>query len=93
MVINLGELNIMHGGRRRVPKILNRIRVYNADIVVLTEYRHNQNSDIIKNKLLDEGYKWQTAAIGNRNQNTIFIASKLHFESVVPIIKLLSGQI
>ncbi|MCU7491347.1 MAG: endonuclease/exonuclease/phosphatase family protein [Ignavibacteria bacterium] len=87
MSIKLFELNIRHGGGKRIPQILKRIIGYNVDVIVLTEFRHNQNSDTIKNKLLDEGYRWQTTVPESRRTNTVFIASRLHFESV-PLIDL-----
>ncbi|MCU7495785.1 MAG: endonuclease/exonuclease/phosphatase family protein [Ignavibacteria bacterium] len=79
MSIKLVELNIRHGGGNRISKILKRITEYNADVIVLTEFRHNKNYDIIRNKLHEEGFEWQAAAIENSRANTVFIASKLQF--------------
>jgi exonuclease III len=78
--VKILTLNIRHGGGNRIPKLLSRITSYSADIIVLTEFRNNRCSDLIKNKLYEEGYLWQSTAIsGSSRANTVFISAKIPF--------------
>lgn len=72
--------NIRHGGGARINKIIDRIKYHNADIVIITEYRSNFNGIELKNKLAENGYKFQIAPVIDIKKNTLMIASKTDFE-------------
>jgi exonuclease III len=75
-------LNIRHGGGNRVKGIIARIANHNADTIVLTEFRENKNSSIIKGHLRDNGYLWQNTCMQKGNINSILVASRLKFENM-----------
>jgi len=68
-------LNIKHGGGSRLNQLLDRLKKYQADVIVLTEYRNNLNSELIKKSLKNSAYIYQfTSAISD--SNSVLIASK-----------------
>jgi exodeoxyribonuclease III len=80
--------NIRHGGGTRVNKIIDRIIEHEADIVIITEYRNNENGLIIRKALLENGYLAQVSAIVDGDKNTLLIAGKNNFSS-----KMLNKQL
>ena len=41
------SLNVRHGGGSRLVSIIDRLKQYNSDVIVLTEFRNNKNADLI----------------------------------------------
>lgn len=71
--------NIKKGGGDRVLDIFRELCKQNADIIVLTEYRNNQNSVAIKNMLLSQGYIHQSfRRTKDSHTDSIIICSKEH---------------
>jgi len=74
------EWNIRHGGdKKKQDKIIDNIIGYDADIIILTEYRENKG-ERIKSRLSESGWKQQLSTEPPENTNGIFIASKYHIE-------------
>lgn len=79
--------NIRQGGGSRLVTILNEIKKHNADIIVLTEYRDNEKSKVIKERLRNQDYIYQFYNPNLKNIkemkekliaiNSVFICSKI----------------
>ena len=72
-------LNIRHGDGTKAKQLLCVLTEFSADVVVLTEYRENSNSDIFKTSLFDLGYKWQASNSIDPKQNSVFLAARIPF--------------
>ena len=72
-------LNIRHGGGTKANALLSLLAEYSADVVVLTEYRENANSDIFRTGLFGLNYKWQASSSIDARQNAVFLAAKIPF--------------
>jgi len=76
--------NILHGGGKRAPKILDVIAKENPDIVTLQEFRHGSSKQVLLDGLigmgLDELYVPET---DSARDNTLIIASKYSFQATV----------
>jgi|SRR5690554_7007250 len=81
--ITIGTWNLRHGGGSRINQILNIISENkNIDILVLTEFRNNQNKSIIENELRKQNYQFiETLEVSSR-LNSVLIASKTQFDEV-----------
>ena len=55
-------LNIRHGGGSRIENLISVLIQTKADIIVLTEFRFNNNSNILRNALNKEGYSYATSS-------------------------------
>ncbi|MGE5621383.1 MAG: endonuclease/exonuclease/phosphatase family protein [archaeon] len=78
-------LNILHGGGKRIPLILDRLKKYNAEVIVLTEFRENKNASTIKEILCSAGWIYQANGFVTGSRiNTVFIASRIPFR-VIPL--------
>ena len=73
--------NIRQGGGKRIEAIIINIVKYNSDIIILTEYRNNENGLRIRQALLQKGYLFQYCPIVEKNINTVFIATKNDFST------------
>lgn len=74
--------NLRHGGGKRISAILDAISDNaNADIIVLTEFRNNQNKSTIENGLKEFGYSYIKTLNVEPKLNSVLIASKKEFES------------
>jgi rRNA maturation protein Rpf1 len=56
-------LNIQHGGGKRTPELIEWLRIQNADIVVLSEWRNNPNGLAIEAALKSDGYDVHSSCI------------------------------
>ena len=43
--------NLQHGGGRRISRIVEALRAYEADVLVLSEYRNNEGGFVLCEKL------------------------------------------
>lgn len=69
--------NIQQGGGSRVRGIINFIIRQKAHIVVLSEFRNNDSGLFIRQKLLENGYHFQTVSLEPSDTNSVLIASRL----------------
>lgn len=69
--------NIKKGGGDRVLSIFRELNKQNADIIVLTEYRNNHNSETINKMLFSQGYIHQSFRKSkDAHADSIMICSK-----------------
>lgn len=73
--------NIRQGGGTRINKVICSIKDYKADIIVITEYRNNENGLELRKFLLDNGYLFQIVPMVDKNKNTLLIAARSDFSS------------
>ena len=73
--------NIQHGGGSRLNVILSELKK-NSDssVVVLTEFRSNDNGIKIRDVLSELGFQYQFTPIDDSKINTVLVASKLEVE-------------
>ena len=70
--------NIRHGGGKRINGILLELEDnQDSKIIVLTEFRNNQNGHRIRDKLNELGFIYQHSPIINPGVNSLLIASKI----------------
>lgn len=80
--LTIGTWNLRHGGGKRTKEILESIEENNnIDVLVLTEFRNNQNKVIFENGLIKQGYKFVKTLNIEPKLNSVLIASKKEFES------------
>jgi exonuclease III len=76
--------NILHGGGKRAPDILDAIRKEQPDIVTLQEFRHGSSKEVLLEGLtqmgLDEQYVPET---NSARDNSLIIASSYNFQATV----------
>ena len=75
------SLNIRHGGGKRIRNILNYLEKYDSEIIVVTEYRNNENGDLLITYLQKQGYSFEKYN-GDEKENTVCIFSKLKFNNI-----------
>jgi exodeoxyribonuclease-3 len=68
--------NIFLGGKGKEVYIVNKINEYNADLVVLTEYKNNESGGIIKGGLDSIGYTHCIVSSLNLNKNGVAVFCK-----------------
>jgi exodeoxyribonuclease III len=71
--------NIRQGGGDRKESIINSINNHDPDVLVLTEFRENKNSEYFRTKLATSGYINSAVASITKNLSTVLIASKIPF--------------
>jgi exodeoxyribonuclease-3 len=70
--------NIRHGGGKRINEILHELEDnQDSKIILITEFRNNQNGILIRDKLNELGFIYQRAPIVNAGINSLLIASKI----------------
>ena len=69
--------NIRQGGGSRIRAITRRIVSADAQIVILSEFRNNAKGTLLRNKLLESGYRHQFVSQAQANENSVLICS--HF--------------
>jgi exonuclease III len=72
-------LNIQHGGGKRTPALIKWLRIQNADIVVLSEWRKNPNGLAIEVALKSSGYDVHSQ--DGAKSNGVLIAAKEQFKA------------
>ncbi len=79
----IGTWNLRHGGGNRVNQILESIgENNNLDVIVLTEFRNNQNKPIIENGLKIQGFEFIATIEVEPRLNSVLIASKKKFNNI-----------
>lgn len=69
--------NIRQGGGTRIIKILSKLSSFNAEVVVLSEYKNNDSGARIRAGLLSAGYRYQYVTAARPADNSAAIFSKL----------------
>jgi exodeoxyribonuclease III len=75
--------NIQQGGGSRIVAISNALIGGAFDIVVLSEYKNNENGNKIRENLAKNNYLFQSVTPALSDENSVLIASKHHSETVV----------
>ena len=75
-MFKLVSWNIRQGGGSRRVEIVKSLLSYNADMIILSEFRNNDHGHYIRAKLLAQGYLHQIATAAPSNDNAVLIASK-----------------
>lgn len=78
--MRLLTLNLRHGGGRRMPALLAALLGHRADVLVLTEHRHNPASRLLREGLAEAGYAHQQASHDAPRVNHVLVASRLPVE-------------
>ena len=73
--------NIKHGGGTRINQVIDTLGEYDADILVITEYRNNEKGKNLRNFLMERGYLFQVAPIIEKNKNTVLVAARDDFST------------
>lgn len=74
--------NLQHGGGKRIGGIVDAIRSYSADVLVLSEFRDNPPGEILRGELKEMGYRFQAAPEAEARTNTVLVAAREPFEPV-----------
>jgi len=76
--------NILHGGGKRAPYILDAIEKEVPDIVTLQEFRHGSSKTVLLEGLANMGLDEQYAPETNSaRDNSVIIASKYNFQATI----------
>lgn len=75
-MISILAWNIRQGGGSRTADILQKLREQNPTIVVLSEFRNNENGRKLRIGLLQQGYRYQVASGASGDENTVMVASQ-----------------
>jgi exodeoxyribonuclease-3 len=70
------SLNLQHGGGKRAPKILEWLRVCEADFIVLTEWRDGSTGQAIRDELQERGYHTYSAVRSAPHANGLLVAAR-----------------
>lgn len=80
-MLNILTWNLRHGGGNRIEKILNALSKHaDSNIIVLTEFRNNENGIVIQKFLEDLNFKYQYRGDITPSKNSVLIATKEKFE-------------
>jgi len=69
--------NIRQGGGTRITQICNKLTTFNAQVVILSEFRNNSSGEKIRSLLLRSGYRFQNVSAAKSDVNSAAIFSKL----------------
>lgn len=75
--------NIQQGGGSRVLKICSALVTFNAEIIILSEYKNNANGNKIRSTLLNVGYRYQHVSAATSDVNSAAIFSKIPCNQVL----------
>lgn len=84
MTLKILSWNILQGGGSRIQSIVNFLLEQNADIICLSEFHNNTNGYFLRSSLLKSGWIHQSTGANAAENNTVFVASKIPFESSYP---------
>ncbi|MBK1854999.1 endonuclease/exonuclease/phosphatase family protein [Verrucomicrobiaceae bacterium 5K15] len=73
--------NLQHGGGSRIERLSKALVSYDADVILLNEYRHNKAGADLRARLTEAGYAYQSEPHAEPRQNIIFAASRQPFEA------------
>jgi exonuclease III len=73
--------NLRHGGKKtEINNIISSLIFHDTDVIVLTEYRENENGNLIISTLKKNGWTYAQSSNPPKNENGILIMSKLPIE-------------
>ncbi|WP_062678362.1 endonuclease/exonuclease/phosphatase family protein [Parageobacillus toebii] len=73
--------NIRHGGKKtEIHNIISSVNFHDTDVIVLTEYRENENGNLITSTLKKNGWEYVQSSQPPKNENGILIMSKIPIE-------------
>jgi len=75
--------NIQQGGGSRTLKIISYIINSRSEIIILSEFKQNDNGTKIRTALLKAGFWHQAASHAPRGENGVLLASKHRFSSEI----------
>jgi len=75
MGTRIATLNIRHGGTKSAEALVGRLLGYNADILVVTEFRANAVGERMIDRLAQVGYDTSHPEVGVK-ENTVLIAAR-----------------
>lgn len=74
--------NLQHGGGKRINSIITSLKEnIDTDLFILTEFRNNSGSELIKRELIESGYTCLYTVDCPPTVNSVLIASKTEFSS------------
>ena len=73
--------NLQHGGGRRIGRIAEALRPYEADVLDLSEYRNNGPGADLRSRMKEQGYAHHAAPEGPPGLNPVLVAARLEFEA------------
>jgi exonuclease III len=82
-MLKIVSWNIQQGGGSRTLKIISYLLNSHAEIIVLNEYKHNDNGIKIRTALLRAGYLHQASSHAPSGDNGVLLASKHKFSSTL----------
>ncbi len=82
-MIKILSWNIRQGGGSRITPILKVIETEQPDILTFSEFRNNESGAKIRLGLLKLGYRHQAVSDAGKNDNTVIVAAKFPFNSVL----------
>ncbi|BBX27407.1 endonuclease/exonuclease/phosphatase family protein [Mycolicibacterium alvei] len=91
MTIRIATLNIRHGGSKFSDALSTRLLGYDADLLVVTEFRANEAGTTLVAQLEDAGYT-TTHPMAEPKQNTVLIASRSPIDRAAPFTRDLPGR-
>jgi len=74
--------NLLHGGGKRIDRICKALSHYDADLIILSEFRQNKVAVELQAQLKADGYSYQSAPHALPKENTVCIAARKPFEAV-----------
>jgi exodeoxyribonuclease III len=86
MTIRIATLNIRHGGTKHGEALTARLLSYDADLLVVTEFRANDAGATLVAQLERAGYT-TTHPVGDPKQNGVLIASRTPIDRAAPFTR------
>jgi exodeoxyribonuclease III len=77
--------NIRQGGGSRLSRIVAALAVYDADVLVISEYRGGESGERLRAALREAGYVHTSAAIPPSGGNGVLIAARHRFDDGGPL--------
>lgn len=74
--------NLQHGGGKRIGGIIEALRSYSANVIVLSEFRSNPPGGMLRGELEGMGYLFQAAPPAVARSNTVLVAAREPFEAL-----------
>ncbi len=75
--------NILHGGGKRAPAILEAIAQHQPDIVTLQEFRHGSSKQVLIQGLSEMGLHEQfVPEVNSARDNSLIVAARHHFQAI-----------
>src|SRR5699024_4451900 len=75
------------GGKKYIKEIVETLHHYQADVMVLTEYKDNEAGEYLIDKLQEAGWTYIVTTNPPKNENGVLILSVFPIRSCVPSIE------